>query len=82
MSPACQIEFECGIFGNTVRCGKPIVAMCGDCGMLICADCRTECCHESFCDACYYYHREHSCLRKAVQAREAQPALRDDKNAA
>ena len=75
----CQIEFEYGAPGNTVGCGKPVIAMCSDCGMLICADCCTECCGDSFCDSCYYYHREHTCLRKT--ARSIEP-VQDRENAA
>jgi hypothetical protein len=34
MHPACQIEFEYGASGNTVRCGKSVAAECVDCGTL------------------------------------------------
>ena len=68
-SPSCLIDFDNGN-GDTIRCGKPTVADCSDCGISICNDYRTECCGQSFCDQCYDYHAEYSCLRKAAHTEE------------
>lgn len=80
-SSSCQIEFANE--DDTIRCGKPAVADCADCGTSVCDDCRTECCAESFCGYCYDYHVTYYCLRKTVQT-EAPPArpIRTDKDAA
>lgn len=59
---SCQIEFANE--ADTVRCGKPAVAECADCGIPICSDCMTECYGESFCEYCYEYHLTFPCLRK------------------
>ena len=78
-SSSCVIEFDNGD-GDTIRCGKPSVADCADCGVSICSDCRTECCGESFCDYCYDYHVTYSCLRK--DARSSEQRRRADREAA
>jgi len=54
----CQIEFAEDPHA-TIRCGKPAVAECADCGTSICSACRSECCGDSFCDYCYDYHVAH-----------------------
>ena len=67
MHLACQIEFDDASGAETVRCGKPSIAQCADCGAAICIQCRTECCEESFCDYCYEYHVANYCLPKSAQ---------------
>jgi hypothetical protein len=76
-SPNCQIEFADD--ADTIRCGKPAVAECVDCGTIICDGCRTGCCGQSFCDLCYDYHVTYSCLRKLAQFEEQpiRPKLTD-----
>lgn len=64
---ACQIEYASSDRTVGMPCGKPAVAECTDCGASICSNCRVECCGDSFCEHCYAYHVEHSCLRKPVQ---------------
>jgi hypothetical protein len=82
MHPACQIEFEYGASGNTVRCGKSVAAECVDCGNLICDACRTGCCGQSFCHFCIEHHLAHSCLRTSTKGKEAQRATFGNENAA
>jgi hypothetical protein len=71
-SSSCEVEFGFEKT-DTVRCEKPAVAVCADCGMSLCSDCRTECCGESFCDYCYDYHVTHSCPRKPAENHRAAP---------
>jgi hypothetical protein len=63
----CQIEYASSDRTVGMPCGKPAVAECTDCGGPICSKCRVECCGDSFCEHCYTYHVEHSCLRKPIQ---------------
>ena len=78
-SSSCLIEFANGD-SDSIRCGKPAVVDCADCGMSICSDCETECCEESFCEHCYDYHVTYSCVRKPAQTDERH--RRRDQNAA
>jgi ATP dependent DNA ligase domain len=71
---SCQIEFADG--SDSVRCGKPTLAECADCGIPMCADCRRDCCGESFCEYCYEYHLTYSCLRKPART-EQRPRAKD-----
>jgi hypothetical protein len=41
-SSSCQIEFANE--ADTVRCGRPAVVECAECGISLCSGCRTECC--------------------------------------
>jgi len=77
---SCQIESANE--SDTVRCGKPAVAECADCGASICSACRTECCGQSFCDHCYDYHASYSCLRKPSQVEGQTLPRRTGKDAA
>jgi hypothetical protein len=81
-SSSCQIEFANE--DHTIRCGKPAIADCADCGTPICDDCRMECCEESFCEYCYDYHVTYSCvLRKhATNERPHTSLIRTDEDAA
>ena len=73
----CQIEFGNGA-NATIRCGKPVVAECAECGTSICSSCRSTCCGDSFCDYCYAYHVAHS----GLHVRHRPRATRRDQNAA
>jgi hypothetical protein len=68
MLPSCQIEYEYGAIGNTVRCGRRSVAQCADCGISLCSECSTGCCGESFCGCCYDFHVTETCVRKPTKA--------------
>jgi len=75
---SCLVEFATD--GDSIRCGKPAIADCADCGISICSDCETECCGEPFCEYCYDYHVTYSCPRKAAKTDERH--RRRDQNAA
>jgi len=77
MDSSCQIEFADGAKA-TIRCGKPVVAECAECGTSICSDCLREYCGDSFCDYCYDNHVAHP----GLQSRHRPLATRSDQNAA
>ena len=69
---SCQIEFVDGAKA-TIRCGKPVVSECAECGTSIWSVCRSG---DSFCDYCYHYHVRHSGLhlRHRPRARRSENA--------